>query len=83
MKLIILSCEIQSEGSYLVSLQYGGDQIVEEVTVLEGVVPYLQFSEYLQEILHKDVGSARNMNQWMFKIHRQEAVDFPIEVGEF
>lgn len=83
MKLIILNCENQSKGLYLVSLQYGDNQFTEEVKILEGVVPYMEFSEPLQEILHKDVGVARNMNQWMFKIHRQEEISFPVEVGEF
>ena len=83
MKLAIVDCEMKSRGLYVVSLQYGDKNIVEQVIVVEGVVPYLQFSESFQDILHQNVGSARNLNQCMFKIHRQEPTAFPIEIGEF
>jgi hypothetical protein len=83
MKLTILGCETKRKGSYLVSLKYGDQELLDEITVCEGVVPYIEYSEILQDILHKDVGEAKKMNQTMFKVYRDETVDFPIEIGEF
>ncbi|GAA3922868.1 hypothetical protein [Litoribacillus peritrichatus] len=83
MKLTILNCETKKKGSYLLSLKYGDHELVVESNVCEGVVPYMEYRDVLQEILHKDVGEAKNMNRLMFKIYREESVDFPAEVGEF
>jgi len=83
MKLTILNCESQKKGFYLLSLKYGEQEFIEEIAIYEGVVPYVEYSEKMQQILHKDVGEARNMNQTIFKIYRQEAVNFPITIGDF
>lgn len=65
------------------SLKYGDQELVDEITVCEGVVPYIKYSDSLQDILHKDVGEAKKMNQTMFKVYREEVVDFPVEIGDF
>ncbi|MEX0732216.1 MAG: hypothetical protein WED00_06660 [Aquisalimonadaceae bacterium] len=83
MKLTVLSYETKNKGSYLVSLRYGDQELTDEITVYEGVVPYIVYSDNLQDILHKDVGEAKNMNKTIFKIYREEALDFPVEVGNF
>jgi len=83
MKLSILNCEIKDKGSYLVALKYGAQEFLEEIVVVEGVVPYIEYSKNLQEILHKDVGEAKNMNRTMFKIYRDETVEFPVDIGKF
>jgi len=83
MKLTILACEAKRKSLYLLSLKYGDQEFMEEIMISKGVVPYAEYSERLQHILHKDVGQARNMNQAMFKIYRDDAVDFPVVIGDF
>lgn len=83
MKLTILSCYVKNKGMYSLTLQYGQQIFTDELVVSEGVVPYVEYSEKLQQILHKDVGEARKMNQASFKIYRGELTDFPCEIGDF
>lgn len=83
MKLSILSCETKKNGLYLVALKYGDQEFMDEIMVREGVVPYIEYSDPLQEILHKDVGQAKNMNRIMFKIYRNEVMEYPLNIGNF
>jgi hypothetical protein len=83
MKLSILSCRTKKKGLYLIALKYGEQEFTDEIIVREGVVPYIEYSEPLQEILHKDVGEAKNMNRTMFKIYREEVLDYPFDIGDF
>lgn len=83
MKLSILNYDVQDKGSYLVTFKFGEQGFLSNIVVAEGVVPYIEYDEHLQDILHKDVGEAKNMNRVMFKIYRAEFIDLPIEIGEF
>jgi hypothetical protein len=83
MKLTILSCESKIKGSYLVSLKYGDQELIDEIKVCEGVVTYIEYSGSFQDILHRNVGEAKSMNQLIFKVYRGEVVDFPVELGNF
>jgi hypothetical protein len=83
LKLTILRCETKRKGLYLLSLKHGDQEFFDEVKVTDGVVPYIEYSEKLQQILHKEVGEAKNMNKTMFKIYCEETVNFPIGIGEF
>jgi hypothetical protein len=82
-KLSILSYMTEKKGLYLISLKYGDQEFTDEITVHEGVVPYIEYGEPLQEILHKDVGEAKNMNRTMFKIYREEVLEYPVDIGDF
>lgn len=83
MKLVILDCETKQKGSFLLTMKYGDQELIGDISVHEGVVTYVEYSDNLQKILHKDVGEAKNMNKFIFKIYRDEVVDLPTEIGDF
>lgn len=83
MKLIVVGFEAKSKGVYSILLKYGARKLVREVRVCEGAVLYAEYESSLQEILHRNVGDAKNMHRLVFKLHRQEFVEFPLCIGNF
>lgn len=83
MKLSLLECHAKATGHYQFLIEYGGQKRLEEVIVINGVVPYVEYSQALLDILHKDVGEAKKMNRLIFDIFRGVVLDYPICVGNF
>lgn len=53
MNLVITNYKAQSKDSYLVTFNYGDEEFVSLIKIVDGVVPYTEYDVYLQDILHK------------------------------
>ncbi|GED77126.1 MULTISPECIES: hypothetical protein [Pseudomonas] len=83
MKLVVVSCETKNKGVYSFFLKYGEQLFLDEVKVCQGVVLYVEYGVGIQEILHKNAESVKNMHRLVFEIYRGGDVVFPFYVGDF
>lgn len=83
MNLYIIGFDIEDKEKIVVTFKYDNQEFVSKFEVKESVVSYIEYDERLQEILHKDVGEAKNLNRVIFKIYRKEPINLPIKVAKF
>jgi outer membrane biogenesis lipoprotein LolB len=83
MQLKLLDFEKTKGSSYKLTFDYGKEKFESLASVHKGKVEYVNYDEKLQEILHRNVRDAKEMNSTIFKLHRQKSVNFPLMIGDF
>ncbi len=83
MQLQLLGFEKAKPSTYKLIFDYGGEKFDALALVYKGIVECVNYDEKLEEILHRNVGDAKEMNSTIFKIHRQRSVGFPLMIGHF
>ena len=69
--------------TYKLTFDYGGNKFDALATVNKSIVEYVNYDDKLQNILHRNVGDAKEMNSTIFKIHRHKSLVVPLMIGDF
>jgi len=83
MQLQLLNFEKTKGSSYKLIFDYGKEKFEALASMHKCKVEYVNYDNKLQEILHRNVGDAKEMNSIIFKLHRQKLVKFPLMIGDF
>jgi arginine repressor len=84
MKLKLIQIQkVDAADIYELILEYGEQEIQGTVSVHKKVVECIDYDDNLYEILHQNVGDAKNLNSAVFKVHKNIAIELPLIIGNF